>query len=205
MDRKDTTSRGVLFLRLRAAKVLDFEQMFWYNRTCVRIDERKPAVMSALTLSSLPAPSRTRRRPARAARQLRLADAARAASAGAPRPTPVLRLPQPSELAPAALAAATVGELPGLECRPVSGESMPDALLSPGDVVLVQRFAPFTEGDLYAVRPRGGEALRYRRVFLADEGRLRLQPENRAYEAELVEGDEVLLDGRVVAIVRHRP
>ncbi len=151
-------------------------------------------------------PRRNRARPK--LRQLRLGESAAVRAgdrAAAPRPelTALPAVASRPELDPLALARATVGNLPGLAALPVDGAGLPDALLASGDTVLLQRGAPLVDGELFAIRLTGGSRPLLRRLH--DEGDyLRLQPENRAFPARVVPRSEVLVEGRVVAVMRQR-
>lgn len=149
------------------------------------------------------------RKPHRGLRQMRLAEVIAPALAEqsarvrqGPTLVPFPAAPTPTAPDALALAAATVGMLPGLEAVTIQGAGQPDALLTAGDVVLVQRDAPVADGELCAVRLYGGSQPVFRRVHV-EGSRLRLQPENRAFEAEYVTADKLSVDGRVVAIVRQ--
>lgn len=81
----------------------------------------------------------------------------------------------------------------------VRGDSMIDAGIFDGDLVVIRRQPDANNGDLVAALVDGEEATvkRLRR----DEGSIVLVPENRAYEPMVyTEGVEIL--GRVVAVLR---
>jgi hypothetical protein len=144
------------------------------------------------------------------ARQLRLAEplpAARPTERLAVRPT-LHALPSRPDpwpvLDPALLIHATLGEVAGLEALPMAEAGTPDALLAPGDQVMIQRSAVLTQGGLHAVVVPGHNRPVLRRVFATGD-RLRLQPENRAFPAEELRRSEVRILGPVVAVLRHHP
>lgn len=81
----------------------------------------------------------------------------------------------------------------------VQGDSMIDAGIFDGDLVVIRRQPDANDGDLVAALVDGEEATvkRLRR----DDGKVVLVPENRAYEPMVFEeGVEIL--GRVVAVLR---
>jgi hypothetical protein len=132
------------------------------------------------------------------------ADPARARPASALVPFPATSSPTLTALDALALARATVGALPGLDVVTIQDAGQPEALLTAGDMVLVQRDAPVVDGELCAVRLNGSSQPVFRRVHV-EGSRLRLQPENRAFDAEYTTADALSVDGRVVAIVRQHP
>ena len=85
-----------------------------------------------------------------------------------------------------------------LFCLKVKGESMIEAGILDGDYVIVEQRSVAENGEI-VVALVGEEATVKR--FFKENGRFRLQPENRTMEPILV--DEVALLGKVVALVRH--
>lgn len=79
----------------------------------------------------------------------------------------------------------------------VRGESMVDAAILDGDIVVVRQ-TPTVENGAVAVVMVDSEATVKR--FYKEKGHFRLQPENSAMEPIIVENCDVL--GRVVAVVR---
>ena len=78
----------------------------------------------------------------------------------------------------------------------------PDALVGPGDAVLVAAGAPVADGALAAVRLRASGAVHVRRVHPAGPSSLRLQPESRGHAPLIVPAADVELLGPVVTIAR---
>ena len=85
-----------------------------------------------------------------------------------------------------------------LFCLKVKGESMIEAGILDGDYVIVEQRSVAENGEI-VVALVGEEATVKR--FFKENGRFRLQPENRTMEPILV--DEVAILGKVVALVRH--
>ncbi len=79
----------------------------------------------------------------------------------------------------------------------VRGESMIDAAILDGDLVVVRQ-CPSVENGAIAVALVGDEATVKR--FYREDGHYRLQPENRSMEPIIVDDCRVL--GRVIAVVR---
>ncbi len=81
----------------------------------------------------------------------------------------------------------------------VSGDSMIEAGIFDGDLVVIKRQADANEGDLVAALIDGEEATVKR--FRREAGKVILIPENRSYEP-MVFNDGVEILGRVVAVLR---
>jgi repressor LexA len=80
----------------------------------------------------------------------------------------------------------------------VKGDSMVDAAILDGDLILVQPRPDASNGEI-VVAMIDGEATVKR--FYREEGRIRLQPENRSMEP--IYADDVTVVGRVEAVVRR--
>lgn len=87
------------------------------------------------------------------------------------------------------------GELFGLR---VEGDSMIDAGIFSGDIVIVQK-EPIAENGDIVVALVGDEATVKR--FFRENGKYRLQPENKSMEP--IYADEVYILGRVQAVLRY--
>ena len=97
---------------------------------------------------------------------------------------------------PAALLGA--GEHYALE---VSGDSMIDAGIFDGDYALVRRTDTARDGEIVVVLVRGEEAtLKYLR---RENGMVRLDPANSAYEPQLYRPGEVVVQGKLAGLLRR--
>ena len=97
---------------------------------------------------------------------------------------------------PAALLGA--GEHYALE---VSGDSMIDAGIFDGDYALVRRTDTARDGEIVVALVRGEEAtLKY---LHRDNGRVRLDPANAAYEPQLYDPREVVVQGKLAGLLRR--
>jgi repressor LexA len=104
---------------------------------------------------------------------------------------------------PRLFAREIVGHLKGVTALRVEGDAMRDAMVGEGDLILLQRGVVPADGELCAVETGTAGDLQLRRVYRED-GRIRLQPEDRQIEATVLDADEVRIRGRVLAIVRQR-
>jgi repressor LexA len=97
---------------------------------------------------------------------------------------------------PAALLGA--GEHYALE---VSGDSMVEAGIFDGDFALVKRTDVARDGEIVVALVRGEEAtLKYLR---RQNGMIRLDPANAAYEPQVYRPDEVLVQGKLAGLLRR--
>ena len=110
--------------------------------------------------------------------------------------TPILAVEDIEEIFP--LPTELVGNDPVFMLR-VSGDSMIEAGIFDGDLVVIKRQADANEGDLVAALIDGEEATIKR--FRREAGKVVLIPENRSYEPMVFDGGVEIL-GRVVAVLR---
>lgn len=83
----------------------------------------------------------------------------------------------------------------------VRGESMLGAGILPGDIVIVRKDAPISNGDIVvALVDDEATVKRFRR---GTGGRIELHPENSAFEVIVRRASEVLLLGKVIEVRRH--
>jgi len=81
----------------------------------------------------------------------------------------------------------------------VRGSSMMDAHILEGDTVLVQEQSVASNGDIVVVMVDGDATVK--RFFL-ENGRVRLQPENRTMEPMYFDGGDLRILGKVVGVLR---
>ena len=97
---------------------------------------------------------------------------------------------------PAALLGA--GEHYALE---VSGDSMIEAGILDGDYALIRRTDAARDGEIVVALVRGEEAtLKYLR---RENGRIRLDPANAAYEPQIYDSGEVVVQGKLAGLLRR--
>ena len=97
---------------------------------------------------------------------------------------------------PAALLGA--GEHYALE---VSGDSMIEAGILDGDYALIRRTDTARDGEIVVALVRGEEAtLKYLR---REDGRVRLDPANSAYEPQIYDPREVVIQGKLAGLLRR--
>jgi repressor LexA len=90
------------------------------------------------------------------------------------------------------------GETYGLE---VSGESMIEDHICPGDYVLAERTQQANNGDIVVALVDGSEAT-LKRFYREPDGRIRLQPANASMQPIFVRPGDIQIQGRVLAVLR---
>ncbi|MBE0431367.1 MAG: repressor LexA [Dehalococcoidia bacterium] len=84
----------------------------------------------------------------------------------------------------------------------VRGDSMQDALIGDGDIVLMDRAGRAENGDMVAAWLKAEQEVTLKRFF-AEPERVRLQPANSLMEPIYTSPDNVEVQGRVVAVIRR--
>jgi repressor LexA len=99
------------------------------------------------------------------------------------------------------IARSMVGNTDGLYALEVKGNSMIDALINDGDIVVMKRVTEVKNGDLAAVFLLDRNESTLKRVF--HEGkRLKLKPENPTMKPFYVEARQAQIQGRVMCVIR---
>jgi repressor LexA len=99
------------------------------------------------------------------------------------------------------LARSLVGNADGLYALEVKGNSMIDALINDGDIVVMKRVTEVKNGDLAAVFLVDRNESTLKRVF--HEGkRLKLKPENPTMKPFYVDARQAQIQGRVMCVIR---
>ncbi len=84
----------------------------------------------------------------------------------------------------------------------VKGDSMLDALIGDGDVVLMDYVGSVENGDMVAVWLKEEQEVTLKRFF-AESNRIRLEPANSQMKPIYTTRDNVEIQGRVVAVIRR--
>ena len=84
----------------------------------------------------------------------------------------------------------------------VRGDSMVDAMIGDGDVVIMEHLQQANNGDLVAVWLKDKEETTLKRFFL-EKGRVRLQPANPTMGPIFVDPKNVEVQGKVVLVIRR--
>ncbi len=90
----------------------------------------------------------------------------------------------------------------GVYALKVTGSSMVDALINDGDIVLMQYVNVVENGEMAAIWLKAEKEATLKK-FYGEPGRIRLQPANSMMKPIYVEPDNVEIQGRVIAVIRH--
>jgi len=84
----------------------------------------------------------------------------------------------------------------------VKGNSMIDALINEGDIVVMQQTSVADNGEMVAAWIKDREETTLKRIY-HENGRVRLQPANPTMQPILVSPDNLEIQGRVIAVIRN--
>ena len=90
----------------------------------------------------------------------------------------------------------------GIYALKVKGWSMVDALVSDGDIVLMEHVNIVDNGEVAAIWLKTERKATLKK-FYAESGYIRLQPANSQMQPTYVEPSDVEIQGRVVAVIRQ--
>ena len=86
----------------------------------------------------------------------------------------------------------------------VKGNSMMDALIGDGDIVLMDYGNSAENGDMVAIWLKEEQEVTLKRFF-SESSRIRLQPANSQMKPIYTSPENVEIQGKVVAVIRHIP
>jgi repressor LexA len=95
-----------------------------------------------------------------------------------------------------------VGRSKDVYALQVRGDSMIDALIHDGDIVVMEHAQTANNGDMVAVWLREQEETTLKRFF-HENGRVRLQPENPFMDPIFQPAENVEVQGKVIAVIRN--
>jgi len=93
-------------------------------------------------------------------------------------------------------------DLSNIYALQVRGNSMVDAMIGDGDIVIMQHRREAANGDLVAVWLKDREETTLKRFYL-ERGRVRLQPANPTMSPIFAQPDNVEIQGKVVLVIRR--
>jgi repressor LexA len=85
----------------------------------------------------------------------------------------------------------------------VKGDSMIDALIHDGDIVVMKRQAEYRNGDLVAAWLKAEKETTLKRFYRESKKQVRLQPANPTMEPIYVHPSNVEIQGKVIAVIRQ--
>jgi repressor LexA len=83
----------------------------------------------------------------------------------------------------------------------VQGQSMIDALIDDGDLVIMQAVATVNDGEMAAVWLKNEQEVTLKKVY-RETDRIRLQPANKQMEPMYHDPENVQIQGRVIGVIR---
>ncbi|MBI5877080.1 MAG: transcriptional repressor LexA [Chloroflexi bacterium] len=90
----------------------------------------------------------------------------------------------------------------GLFALRVKGDSMIDALVNDGDIVVMKKPSDVHNGDMVGVRLKDRNETTLKRIY-RERGRVRLQPANPRMKPIYVSAANIEVQGKVVAVIRQ--
>jgi len=84
----------------------------------------------------------------------------------------------------------------------IKGQSMIDALINDGDIVLMQAASSVENGQMAAVWLKSEKRATLKKVFVSPE-RIRLQPANNQMKPIFVDPQDCEIQGRVIGVIRQ--
>lgn len=84
----------------------------------------------------------------------------------------------------------------------VKGQSMIDALINDGDIVLMQSASTVENGQMAAVWLKNEKTATLKKVYVSPD-RVRLQPANSQMQPIFVEPDNLEIQGKVIGVIRR--
>jgi repressor LexA len=122
-------------------------------------------------------------------------------AAGQPIPVPEAGL-APYEGEVVSLTRDLIQEQDGLFALQVKGNSMIDALINDGDIVVMKKQETAANGDMVAVWLKDEKETTLKRLY-REKNRIRLQPMNPTMKPFYAKADNVEVQGKVVLVVRQ--
>ncbi len=122
-------------------------------------------------------------------------------AAGHPIPVPEGGL-MPYEGESLSLTQDIIQEQEGLFALKVKGNSMIDALINDGDIVIMKKQETAENGDMVAVWLKDEKETTLKRIY-RERKRIRLQPMNPTMKAFFAEPDNVEVQGKVMLVIRQ--
>lgn len=122
-------------------------------------------------------------------------------TAGSPLPDPELVDAEDAEQVEVPADLASADKLKNVYALRVRGQSMIDALIDDGDIVLLRRQETAENGQMVAAMIVDENAVTLKK-FYHEGGRIRLQPANSTMQPIFTAPDNVRIQGRVVGVLR---
>jgi len=101
------------------------------------------------------------------------------------------------------LSRAILGDPEGLYALQVAGDSMIDALIHDGDIVIMRHQPRVENGEMAAIWLKDAEEVTLKRFYQEPSGRVRLQPANPTMQPLYLDPRQIEIQGKVMMVIRH--
>jgi repressor LexA len=101
------------------------------------------------------------------------------------------------------LSRAILGDPEGLYALQVEGDSMIDALIHDGDIVIMRHQPRVENGEMAAIWLKDAEEVTLKRFYQEPSGRVRLQPANPTMQPLYLDPRQIEIQGKVMMVIRH--
>ncbi|MDG1989863.1 MAG: transcriptional repressor LexA [Dehalococcoidia bacterium] len=95
-----------------------------------------------------------------------------------------------------------VGTKSDLFALQIKGNSMIDALIQDGDIIILEKTNQFDNGDMVAVWIKSDNATTFKRIYKLDN-KIKLEPMNKRMKAFFVKPNDFNVQGRLVTSIRN--
>lgn len=100
------------------------------------------------------------------------------------------------------LSRSSIPQVKNVYALKVKGDSMIDAFINDGDVVIMLRTETANSRDMVAAWLVDQQETTLKRIY-RENGQIRLQPENKAYPPLYYDPDKIIVQGRVITVIRQ--
>ncbi|MER3398186.1 MAG: repressor LexA [Chloroflexota bacterium] len=122
-------------------------------------------------------------------------------AAGSPIPVPTENVHPDPDIDTVSVPAEIIGNRQNVYALKVQGQSMVDALIDDGDIVIVQHTRTAENGEMVVAWLPDRKETTLKRFYLEGD-RVRLQPANSQMEPIILPAGQVEIQGRVIAVLR---
>ena len=95
-----------------------------------------------------------------------------------------------------------IGAKTDLFALQIKGNSMIDALIQDGDIIILERTNQFDNGDMVAVWIKSDNSTTFKRIYKLDN-KIKLEPMNKKMKSFYIDPSSFQVQGRFVTSIRH--
>jgi repressor LexA len=85
----------------------------------------------------------------------------------------------------------------------VKGNSMTDAMIADGDIVILKRGNAWKEGDIVAVWLDHDQGMTLKEIHTGREGTVKLKPKSHQHQTRVEDEADIKVQGRLLAVIRR--